>query len=351
MAEPTVALVLAGGVDELDRELGAALARLPGVALLPASARARADVLLIADGPGGSALDAARGESQQRPGRPVIVVCDRPGSISPREAMAAGARGLLERPIEPEALRQALALVGSGEPRERAERSGRRLVVVVGAVGGAGATSAAVALASACEDGIVVDLDLTGGDAALVAGAEVRSPDALLALATAPAVTSTELEAELASAPRCRVLPAPALPEQADLIDEAGVARVLAAIPGSSTPIVDAGSRIGVETIPALERAAAVVVVATADARGAQGARRTCALLARLGFGDRRVAVIPSRAARAGAGPLAAVPGVSLLPGVRERSEVARARELAEQLPERPYMELVAVLAREVVAP
>ena len=41
------------------------------------------------------------------------------------------------------------------------------------------------------------------------------------------ASTRRELAAQLAEGPACRVLPAPALPEQADLIDEGGVAQVL----------------------------------------------------------------------------------------------------------------------------
>src|SRR5205814_1294239 len=149
-----------------------------GLALLPAAAAARADVLLVADGHGASALDDVRAERLRAPERTIVVVAERAGAIDAAEAMASGARGL----VEP----------------------------------------------------------------------------------------------QLASGPCCRVLPAPALPEEADLVDETGVARVLAALPPDTNVVVDGGQRIGVETVPALERASAIVVVATPDARGLDGADRLC---------------------------------------------------------------------------
>ena len=94
--------------------------------------------------------------------------------------------------------------------------------------------------------------------------------------------TPAELAAGLAGAPGCRVLPAPTLPEHADLIDEHGIARVLDLAGASGLrAIVDCGSRLGVETIPVLELARLVAIVASADARGVRGARRASLLIAR----------------------------------------------------------------------
>ena len=94
-------------------------------------------------------------------------------------------------------------------------------------------------------------------------------PDALLRIACGPVSAPSELGAAFAAGGSCRVLPAPALPEHADLIDEHGVARVLdLAVASGLRAIVDCGARLGVETVPVLERARLIAIVASDDARG-----------------------------------------------------------------------------------
>ena len=80
-----------------------------------------------------------------------------------------------------------------------------------------GTTTCAVALGAAHERAFVLDLALATGDAAEVAAAHVAVPDAFLRIACGPVASPAELAAGLASGAACRVLPAPALPEQADL--------------------------------------------------------------------------------------------------------------------------------------
>ena len=65
-----------------------------------------------------------------------------------------------------------------------------------------------------------------------------------------------------------------------------------------SAAVVDAGSRVGVETIPALERAGAIALVASADDRGARGAARFAGLIDRLGLGEVPCGVIAARCGR-----------------------------------------------------
>src|SRR5690349_8388793 len=98
MAERLLQLALLGGDAVLERELSNAVAG-AGLALLPASALDRADVLVVADGSAGAALDVVRSERAGRPDRPALIVTDG-GSLSAIDAMASGARGLVSRPIE-----------------------------------------------------------------------------------------------------------------------------------------------------------------------------------------------------------------------------------------------------------
>src|SRR6185503_21034940 len=108
-----------------------------------------------------------------------------------------------------------------------------------------------------------------------------------------PVSAPSELGAAFAAGGSCRVLPAPALPEHADLIDEHGIARVLdLAVASGLRAIVDCGSRVGVETVPVLERAGLIAIVASADARGARGAARMSLLLARLGLAGRSLGLV-----------------------------------------------------------
>jgi hypothetical protein len=341
MAERMLTLCLLGGSPELERELKVAALAL-GVAVLPDSARDRADVLLVADGPAGSALDLVRGESRAAPGRPILAVGEHADALDASLAMGSGARGLLVRPLAAEALRSALGRAGCFDEPGGSASGSSRLVLVLGAAGGVGATTVAVALGIAAS-GVVADLDLASGDAAAVAGARVEAPDALLSLALAPRVARGEVAGQLARGRGCDVLPAPTLAEQGDLVDEGGVARVLDAL-GEDGPVVvvDGGQRIGVETVPALERAAAILVVAPADRRGVDGALRVCGLLGRLGFGDRPLGIAAARVPARGAPKLADALRLPVWGRVRELRSIARARQVEQAPPPQPFAALAA---------
>jgi Flp pilus assembly CpaE family ATPase len=352
MADGIVALALVGGDERLERELVALSAELDGVAVLPESAADRADALLIADGQRGAALDRARAELAARPDRRVLLV-GAPGSIDAAEAMACGARALLEHPLTAERVRSALSASGCLDERPVAPAAaGARSVVLLGATGGAGTTTCAVALARSLDHAVLIDLDLACGDAAAVAGAVVESPDALLSLAYAPGIGAGELDTLLAHGPGLRVLPAPELPEQADLVDEGGVAQVLDAVRRAGrVAIVDGGTRIGVETLPALERASAIVIVSPPGANGRRGVARLSSLLLRLGLAERPVGLAASRVwphRRGDQRELATAAGLPLWATVGEHPSVARAARAGAAPPERPFAGLVAALAERV---
>ena len=211
-------------------------------------------------------------------------------------------------------------------------------------------TTCAVALAAATVRGALVDLDLAAGDAAAVAAASIERGDALLSLAHAPGIEPDNLLFQLASGPSTQVLPAPALPEQADLVDEGGVAQVLEAITRAGMcAVVDAGSRVGIETLPALERASAIVIVTPTGPSGRRGVVRVSALLFRLGLADRPIGVVASRVwphRRSEPSELAELAGLPLWATVHESLVVGRAARAGEPPPARPF----ASLARAVLA-
>jgi Flp pilus assembly CpaE family ATPase len=325
-----VRLALLGGDAALAEELRAALADLPAIALLTPAHSADADMLLAADSSHAAAGDLVRGERCRRAGARVLLIAAAGSVAAAQQALDCGAVGTVERPLDAAALRQALAAAGCFDTSISARDGGDEgHIALLGAGGGMGTTTCAVALASACERSFLLDLSLATGDAADVAAARVAVPDALLRIACGPVTTPAELAAGLADGDGCRVLPAPSLPEHADLIDERGIARILDLAHASGLRvIVDCGSRLGVETIPVLERSRLVAVVASADARGLRGARRASLLLARLGLGGRAVGLVVTAAGSTrSAEGLAAQAGLPLLAVVKSDSRVPRARE------------------------
>ena len=341
-----VRVALLGGDSTLAEELRAALSGLPELALLPAAHAADADMLLAADSSHAAAGDLVRGERSRRAEARILLVAPEGSESAAQQALDCGAVGIVERPIDAPGLRQALTAAGAFDARSSTPGLGDEgHVALIGAGGGMGTTTCAVAFAAADERAFVLDLALATGDAAEVAAALVAVPDALLRIACGPVAAPAELTAGLAQGGGCRVLPAPALPEHADLIDERGIARVLdLAVANGLRAIVDCGARVGVETIPVLERASFVVIVASADARGARGARRTSLLIARLGLSARLAGIVATGSRKSQAAQALAVQtGLPLLAAVKPDTRVPRARERGLAPPGAPFAALAAL--------
>jgi hypothetical protein len=341
-----VRLALLGGDAALADELRHALAGLPELALLAPAHAADADLLLAADSSGAAAADLVRGERSRNARARILLVAAAGSQSAASQALECGAVGVAERPLDAPGLRRALSAAGCFDAFEAAPVSqDEGHIALIGAAGGVGTTSCAVAMATARDRVFLLDLALATGDAAEVAAAQVAIPDALLRIACGSLTTPSELAAGFAQGEGCLVLACPELPEQADLIDERGIARVLdLAVAGGLRAIVDCGSRVGVETIPVLERASLIAIIAGADARGARAARRTALLLARLGLSSRAVGVVATgtrnlRDARA----LAAAVGLPLLASVKPDARVARARECGQAPPPAAFAALEAL--------
>jgi len=346
-----IRLALLGGDAAVAGELRAALADLPGIALLAPAHSADADMLLAADSADAAAGDLVRGERSRRAGARVLLIAPAGSGGGAQQALDCGAVGTVERPLDAAALRHALAAAGCFDGAVSSRGGGDEgHIALLGAGGGMGTTTCAVALARAWEDAFLLDLSLATGDAAEVAAARVAVPDALLRIACGPVTAPAELAAGLAEGDGCRVLPAPSLPEHADLIDERGVARVLDLAHASGLrAIVDCGSRLGVETIPALERSRLVAIVAGADARGLRGARRASLLIARLGLGGRALGIVVTHAGSArSAESLAAQAGLPLLAAVKSDARIPRARERGLPPPGSAFAGLAEVAATGV---
>ena len=346
MTAEIATIALEGGGAALAREL-AAVAEGAGCAILPASSRERVALLLVAGDGQASALDRVRSATQAAPARPVAVIADG-GYPTPLEAMGAGARWVMERPLAVPDLVAALAALSS-EDAGRQHGARESIVVLLGAAGGCGTTTCAAAISAGLE-GVLIDLDLALGDAAEVAGAPGARRETLVELACAPASGGAP---RLAGTPggKSQVLAAPGFPEHADLVDEHGSARILDALEGENRVlVVDAGARIGVETIPALERAGAILIVTPNGTRGTRGASRQASLLVRLGLGAIPIGlVVTGTRDQSSAGEVALAAGVPLWAVVPEDRAVRRAAERGIPAPPGAYTAVLACV-REALA-
>ncbi len=148
--------------------------------------------------------DLVRSERSRRPEARVLLVA----TGWPALGAATGARLWCRR------RRRAAARCPGAAARARGGRVLRRVarrlgtaqdeghVALLGAGGGMGTTTCAVALAAGRDRAFVLDLALAMGDAADVAGAHVAAPDALLRIACGPVAAPAELVAGLAVAAR-----------------------------------------------------------------------------------------------------------------------------------------------------
>jgi pilus assembly protein CpaE len=160
---------------------------------------------------------------------PVILVADTDCSAILDEALEAGVTDVIELPKDN--LVFAIRKASSSVRRDQAGRSGRVLTVFC-PKGGVGKTTTSVNLAACLarehrKRTLLLDLDLQFGDTAIMLGLEPEKT--IYDLMIAPGDLDAEKLAGYATrhASGADILPAPLLPEEADLVTEQKVARLI----------------------------------------------------------------------------------------------------------------------------
>ena len=302
-------VAVAGGDAALRVELGLLLRALPDVEVLPGASGDGADVVMVSGDAEAGAIDRCRALSSRH--ACVLVVDDPADPATLREAMAAGARGIVGRQPGAFDLGRALAAARAFVPSvPSAGAPDGRLVAVTGAAGGCGVTTLVLALAGIVRGPVsILDLDPAGGVVAERLGLPEEATAAGLAGEDSGARAWERLRVAVAGT---TVVPAPPRPDLAWLVREgvpAGLAS--AARDAGHAVLADIGRAVG----PALEvpaAADAVLLVTRPDARSLAGAAARVDFLTRLGVARDAVVVCAngcSRAQLVGLGPAARVLG------------------------------------------
>lgn len=166
-----------------------------------------------------------------------------------------------------------------------------RLVCVVAAHGGAGATRAAIALASdTTGDACLIDADLSGGDARDALGLPLQPGD--VGLAGMPDVDASSLSHAMRRTPFGSLFEVSPRPELAWLIRD-GAVRDLARVAMRVSPfvVVDAGRPTGPSFEPVLDADVVVLVWHATRGEAANLARQR---LVRAGIDERRIVDCPT---------------------------------------------------------
>jgi Flp pilus assembly CpaE family ATPase len=284
-------VAVVGSADRVARVRGILL-EAPGIELAPLPDPSLGDVVVIADATE-RAIAAVPGIGRRAP---VVLVIDGGETADGlRAALEAGARGCLGADADAFALRRTIAAAGSLAPAGAAAEPlpDSTLLAVVGAAGGTGTTTVAIAAARA-GDGLLIDLDLAGSDLATRLG---------LAATTAGIAGGGDprrlLDGLVETAGSLRVAQVAPCVDLAWTVSAGACSALLReARRRERLVVVDAGRGSG----PALEailEADAVAVVSPANAP--ERRRAAVERFARLTAPDARIVVIESGVTRAGA--------------------------------------------------
>jgi len=243
-----------------------------------------------------------------RPETAVLLLTPDPKPETLLAAMRAGVREVVPLPSSPGELGQALA-----RQIERAQAGARStarppspVIALMSAKGGAGstflATSLAAALAARGRRTAVLDLDLAHGDAAVFLS-DQPSATTLSDLAAQHARLDGALleSALMACGPELRLLPAPQRLEGAMGIRSESVARILElAAARFDAVVLDLGRGPDAATLPALDLAGSMQVIAPPTLAGLHGARRLLSLLRELDVERGRTRLVVNRVGQPG---------------------------------------------------
>ncbi len=358
MIAPIVRCLVVSADPLLGAEMTALTDDLPGVQLVGVVAPLRAvagrlppcDVALLAD-PGERGAPALR-QLVAGCGRPAVVLTRSAGVDTYRRALAAGARAVLPLPAVPAALGDVLveATAASGG----AAAPPGRVTAVVGAKGGTGATSTALALARLSGAALV---DLSGSWAGLAGLLGCRSERSLADLAhvgdgLAAAVASAAVEHPCG----LRIVPGPAGPEIAAALPGGFAAALVRDLRAGGPAVVDAGCGAFGASREAAVAADRALIVVTPDAPAAAAGRELVTTLARAGSADAMGVVVNrwSRRSELSLRGIARTVGVPIAAVVRADAEaldaLADGRVRLDRWPGRRQAVALRELAAEVSA-
>ncbi len=289
-------VALAGGDGALRDDLRRVARGLAGVELLPGSGTEGADVVVVAGDAETTAFDRCRVIAVSTP---CVLVVDDPGDADAiRDAMAAGARGVVARRLDAFDLQRALGAAMTFAPAAPLTRpaSGRVVAVTAGA-GGSGVSTVTYALAHVAPGPLaILDLDPAGGTLAGRFAVPDHPDDAGLAGEESGARAWERLARPVELG---RIVAAPPRPDLAWIVREGVVGSLVTAAAASACTVV---ADVGRGTGPALEALAAadvVVLVLRPGSAAADAARRHRDFLARIGVDDARTVVCLNGASRA----------------------------------------------------
>ncbi len=235
---------------------------------------------------------------------PIIMLCSAESSGLLEEALEAGVADLLPLPQLMEnivfSIRKACH---AGRRNQTADGSRRgRVITVFSPKGGIGKTSVAVNLASCLakyqgKRTLLVDLDLQFGDAAIMLGIEPEKT--IYDLVVAPGELDHEKLAGYTTAHPCGldILPAPMRPEDAELVTEGKLSRLLEVARSSYDMIVvDTSPFFHGPMLATLDRTDELLLLCGMDVPTIKNVRLSLQTLELLSFPQERIRVLLNRA-------------------------------------------------------
>ncbi|RFU41925.1 septum formation initiator [Actinomadura logoneensis] len=291
-----VALALAGQFRELPDLEVVAVETLSGhvqgtVASVPAL-----DVVMIHEGLGPlPALDLIRDLVSRYPQLAVILIVDEASTETFSAAMAAGARGVIQRDPTLSELQNRVTQAGEwsrtmrrhfSSPQPMVSGQQGTLVTLCGAKGGVGTTTVAIhlaiAVASSGRSVCLIDMDLQNGD--IPGYLDIQHRHTISDLAAAGDLDAGVVSEALyvhKSGPH--LLLAPGNGEDAEEVSARTIRQILTLVRSRyEVVIVDGGTHVSDANAMAVELADELVVVATPDVPALRSARRLTDLFARL---------------------------------------------------------------------
>lgn len=227
-----------------------------------------------------------------------------------RKAMIAGARDYLVKPFASDELVQTLRRVCDLEAERRRRQGGvsppkapGKVISVFSAKGGAGATSIAVNLAvllaqDDCARVALVDLDLQFGDVAVLL-------DLIPSRTLADFAQEEEVDADLIDqylirhASGVEVFPAPARPEEAELVRPSHVGFVLDRLREiADFVVVDTARGFGEAVLTSLDKSDQVLFIVTPDVPAIKNARLALDVMKSLSYDEERISVVVNQATK-----------------------------------------------------